>query len=44
LLQKVLGVKNGPARLHELATEVAARKMDPFSAVSKILNESGFSD
>jgi LAO/AO transport system kinase len=44
LLQKVLGGKNGPARLHELATEVAARKMDPFSAVSKILNESGFSD
>ena len=44
LLQKALGGKNGAAKLHELATEVAARKMDPFTAVNKILKDSGFSD
>ena len=44
LLQKALGEKNGAAKLHELATEVAARKMDPFTAVNKILKDSGFSD
>ena len=38
LLEKVLGGKAGQARLHALAEEVAARKKDPFTAVSEILN------
>lgn len=44
LLQKALGGQNGAAKLHELATEVAARKMDPFTAVSEILKDIGFID
>jgi LAO/AO transport system kinase len=37
LLEKVLGGKAGEARLRALAEEVAARKKDPFTAVSEIL-------
>jgi LAO/AO transport system kinase len=42
LLEKVLGGKNGEAKLQELAATVAARKKDPFSAVSELLKSSGF--
>jgi len=41
LLQRALGGAGGEARLTELAEEVAARKKDPFSAVSEILAKSG---
>jgi LAO/AO transport system kinase len=44
LLEKVLGGKNGEAKLQELAATVAARKKDPFSAVSELLKSSGFDD
>ena len=37
LLEKVLGGKDGEARLRELAAAVAHRKLDPFSAVSQLL-------
>jgi LAO/AO transport system kinase len=37
LLEKVLGGKEGEARLRALAVEVAGRKKDPFTAVSEIL-------
>jgi len=37
LLEKVLHGKEGEARLRALATAVAERKQDPFSAVSEIL-------
>jgi LAO/AO transport system kinase len=37
LLEKVLGSKNGEARLRQLAAAVAERKQDPFSAVSELL-------
>jgi LAO/AO transport system kinase len=37
LLEKVLGGKEGEARLRALAVEVADRKKDPFTAVSEIL-------
>ncbi len=37
LLEKVLGGKAGEAKLRNLAEEVAARRKDPFSAVSEIL-------
>ena len=43
LLQRVLGGADGEARLGELATQVAARKKDPFSAVNEILASSGMS-
>lgn len=43
LLQNVLGGTDGEVRLRELAAEVAARKLDPFTAVSKMLKDSGFS-
>jgi LAO/AO transport system kinase len=42
LLKNVLGGKAGEARLHELAVAVAARKLDPFSAVSDLLSKSSF--
>src|SRR5579864_6401360 len=41
LLEKVLGGKEGEARLRALAVEVADRKKDPFAAVSEILRQSG---
>ncbi len=41
LLEKVLGGKEGEAKLRELATAVAERKKDPFTAVSEILKASG---
>jgi LAO/AO transport system kinase len=41
LLQRVLGTAGGEARLCELATQVAARKKDPFAAVNEILAGSG---
>ena len=44
LLEKVLGGKNGEAKLQELAATVAARKQDPFSAVSELLKSSGLDD
>jgi LAO/AO transport system kinase len=44
LLEKVLGGKNGEAKLQELAATVAARKKDPFSAVSELLKSSGLDD
>jgi LAO/AO transport system kinase len=37
LLEKILGGKEGEARLRALAVEVAERKKDPFTAVSEIL-------
>jgi LAO/AO transport system kinase len=37
LLEKVLGGKEGEARVRALAVEVVERKKDPFSAVSEIL-------
>src|SRR6266851_724907 len=44
LLQRVLGGAGGEKRLTELAEEVAARKKDPFSAVSEILVKSGLAN
>jgi LAO/AO transport system kinase len=41
LLQRAMGGAGGEAQLTELATEVAERKKDPFSAVSEILAASG---
>jgi LAO/AO transport system kinase len=41
LLERVLGGEQGEKKLRELATAVAERKKDPFSAVSEILKESG---
>jgi len=41
LLEKVLGGREGEARLRALAVEVAERKKDPFTAVSEILRQSG---
>jgi LAO/AO transport system kinase len=38
LLEKVLGGKNGEAKLEALAAAVAERKQDPFSAVNELLN------
>ncbi len=43
LLERVLGGKQGEAKLRALATAVAERKKDPFTAVSEILKESGLS-
>ena len=37
LLEKILGGKEGEARLRALAVEVSERKKDPFTAVSEIL-------
>ncbi len=42
LLEKVLGGKDGEVRLRDLATAVAERKIDPFSAVSELLKRGGF--
>jgi hypothetical protein len=42
LLQRALGGAGGEERLAKLAAEVAERKKDPFSAVSEILERSGF--
>src|SRR5215468_10415542 len=44
LLEKVLGGKTGEAKLHELAADVAARRKDPFSAVSELLKGSCLDD
>src|SRR5713101_720633 len=44
LLQRALGGAGGEARLTELAEEVAARRKDPFSAVSEILAKSGLAN
>jgi LAO/AO transport system kinase len=41
LLEKVLGDADGQRRLEELASEVAKRKKDPFTAVKEILAKSG---
>ena len=38
LLEKVLGGKNGEARLDALAAAVAERRQNPFSAVNELLN------
>jgi LAO/AO transport system kinase len=38
LLEKVLGGKNGEAKLEALAAAVAERKQDPFSAVNELLD------
>jgi LAO/AO transport system kinase len=43
LLERVLSGRNGEAKLQELAAAVAARKKDPFSAVSELLQSSGLS-
>jgi LAO/AO transport system kinase len=43
LLEQVLGGKQGEAKLRAMATAVAERKKDPFTAVSEILKESGLS-
>src|SRR5207302_1479354 len=42
LMERVLGSADGEARLTELASEVAERKKDPFTAVNEILKRSGF--
>jgi LAO/AO transport system kinase len=44
LLEKALGGKAGQAKLRALAADVATRKLDPFTAVSRILKDSGFSE
>ena len=44
VLQKILGGKGGEKKLHDLAEQVAERKIDPFTAVRKILKDSGFVD
>jgi len=44
LLEKVLGGKDGEAKLREMAAAVAQRKKDPFSAVSDLLQSGGFAD
>ena len=41
LVERVLGGAGGEARLAEMATEVAERKKDPFTAVNEILAKSG---
>jgi LAO/AO transport system kinase len=41
LLEKVLGGKDGEARLRDLAAAVAERKKDPFSAVTELLKGAG---
>jgi type II secretory pathway component PulK len=41
LLGQALGGTGGEARLSQLATEVAERKKDPFTAVNEILKSSG---
>ncbi len=41
LLEQVLNGKAGEAKLRALATEVALRKIDPFTAVTELLEESG---
>ena len=41
LIERALGGAGGAARLEELATEVADRKKDPFTAVNEILKKSG---
>jgi LAO/AO transport system kinase len=41
MLEKVLGGAEGQKRLEELASEVAQRKKDPFTAVKEILAKSG---
>jgi LAO/AO transport system kinase len=41
LLERTLGGAGGEARLARLATEVAERKKDPFTAVNEILKSSG---
>jgi LAO/AO transport system kinase len=43
LLEKVLPGKDGEAKLLALATAVAERKLDPFSAVNELLKNSGVS-
>jgi LAO/AO transport system kinase len=42
LLEKVLSGKEGEARLRAIATSVAERKLDPFSAVSQLLGSAKF--
>ena len=44
LLEKALGGADGQRRLEELASEVAQRKKDPFTAVKEILARSGLGD
>jgi LAO/AO transport system kinase len=44
LMQRILGGKRGEEKLHKMAEDVAARKIDPFTAVTKILEDSGFAD
>jgi LAO/AO transport system kinase len=44
LLERVLGKKGGEERLRALATEVAARKKDPFTAVTELLHDSGINE
>jgi LAO/AO transport system kinase len=44
LVEKVLGGAGGQRRLEELASEVAQRKKDPFTAVKEILARSGLAD
>ena len=41
LVERALGGAGGEARLGELASEVADRKKDPFTAVNEILKRSG---
>ncbi len=44
VLQKILGREGGKEKLHDFAAQVATRKIDPFTAVSRILKESRFVD
>ena len=43
LLERVLGSKAGEEKLQRLAAEVADRKKDPFTAVTELLADAGFS-
>jgi LAO/AO transport system kinase len=44
LIERALGGAGGEARLDELASEVADRKKDPFTAVNEILERSGLGE
>jgi LAO/AO transport system kinase len=44
LLERVLGKQDGEGKLRALATQVAARSKDPFTAVTELLRESGLNE
>jgi LAO/AO transport system kinase len=44
LLERVLGKKDGAIKLRALASEVAERRKDPFTAVTELLKDSGLNE